>query len=63
MIDNTDPRVQAKIRNLHAAAVSAGFENPIFGGLVIAAMALIRLEEEAVRGRHPDGKGGSGCLD
>ena len=55
--------VSARIRDLHAAAKSAGYEDPIFGALVIAAMALIRLEEEAVRGRHPDGKGGSGCLD
>lgn len=59
----TDPRVSAKVKELHASAKVAGFEDQIFGALVIAATALIGLEDEMPAGRHPKGKAGAGRLD
>ena len=55
--------VSAKVRELHAAAKSSEYEDPIFGALVIAATALLRLEEEMQDARHPRGKAGAGRLD
>lgn len=57
MIERNDPRVAAMVKDLHRQAVESGSEDPIFGALVIAAMALVRLEEEAPRSRHPEGGG------
>ena len=62
MIDTSDPRVSAKIRELHADAISAEFENPIWGGLVIAALALVGLENELRDARHPKGRGSLGSV-
>lgn len=61
MISRDDPRVSAMIRDLHRQAVDAGADDPIFGALAIAAMALVCLEDEAPQSRHPRGCGrGSG---
>lgn len=63
MTDASDPRVNARLKELHAAAKAAGYEDPIFGGLVIAATALVGLEDEMRAGRHPKGMGVSGVID
>ena len=60
---SSDPRVSAKIRELHADAISAEFENPIWGALVIAAIALVGLEDELRDARHPKGRGSPGAVD
>ena len=56
MIGISDPRVNARLKELHAAAKAAGFEDPIFGAVVIAATALVGLEDEMRAGRHPKGE-------
>ncbi len=44
MTTTATPRETAMIRELHAAAGDAGFEDRIWGALVIAAKALADLE-------------------
>lgn len=55
-----DPRVLAEMRRLHSAAVEAGYDDHLFGALLIAAIALVGIEEEASAGRHPGGKASPG---
>ncbi len=58
-----DGLVSAKVRDLHAAAKAAGYDDPIFGALVIAATALVRLEDELREARHPRGRRNGAGLD
>lgn len=44
MITTATPRETEMIRELHAEAAAAGFEDPVWGALVIAAKALVDLE-------------------
>lgn len=60
MTDPSDPCVIAKVRELYRGAVEAGYDDPIFGGLVIAATALVGLEDEMSAGRHPKGRASGG---
>jgi hypothetical protein len=57
MISPSDPRIAARIRERHADALAAGYEDPIWGALVITIMAEIGIEDEAPRCRHPEGRG------
>lgn len=57
MIDPKDPRIAVRLRERHAEAKAAGFEDLIWGALVISIMAEIGLEDEAPNGRHPRGRG------
>lgn len=59
----TDDRIAGKVRELHDAARDAGYEDPIFGAVVIAATALVGLEDEMRAGRHPKGRGSPGAID
>lgn len=45
------PAVVEQMRALYADARAAGFEDPLFGALVIATTALVRIEQEVGRGR------------
>lgn len=56
----TDDRIFAKARELHQSAVEAGYKDPILGALMIAATALVGLEDEMSDGRHPKGRASGG---
>mgnify|MGYP001769098025 CR=1 FL=1 len=55
-----DPRVVATMRGYHAEAVAAGYDDHLFGALVIAAMVIVGLEDELAEARHPRGRGSAG---
>lgn len=55
--DPLTDRQMAIIDRLVQDARGCGFDDPVFGGLVIAARVIARAEQEAPRGRHPDGTG------
>ena len=63
MIDATashDPDITTKIREFHATAVAAGYSDPLWGALVIAAMVIVGLEDELAAARHPKGRASVG---
>lgn len=55
-----DPRVVALIREVHASAKAAGYDDPIWGSVVTLAMAVVGAEDESGAGRHPKGKASGG---
>lgn len=55
-ISSSDPRVAKLIRETRAQAIAAGYEDSLWGVVVILATALVGLEDEAAAGRHPRGK-------
>lgn len=62
MIAADDPRVAARVRALVDDAKAAGFDDRLYGAVVIAAAALVGLEEELRSARHPRGAA-SGAVD
>ena len=55
-----DSAVAEKIREFCADAVAAGYDDPLWGALVIASMVVVGLERELPTGRHPNGKASGG---
>lgn len=62
MIAADDPRVTSRVRALIDEARAAGFEDRMYGAVVIATTALVGLEEELRSARHPRGAA-SGAVD
>lgn len=58
----TPPDVVALISRLIAEARIAGYDDPVYGALVIAARALDRMGAEMSAARHPRGHATGGAV-
>ena len=55
-----DPAIVERIRTFHAEAVAAGYTDPLWGALVIAAMVVVGLERETQAAGRLKGRASAG---